>query len=206
MNVVIAPIYRVMNMRRRWRCEDGDGRARGPNNAAWVRRRVRAMRQGEWEGRGDEQAGHAIAILDATVRSLSSFALFFSNACCRQLSRFWHSWCSGIRCCGQRSATLGISHKARRRTVPQNSSRQWGHWPTRRKTAWLQRGSDWSWQRFLAGMMDGGRVRGGVGCCGAGRRLVDCREVVRTVRAVRGRRARRLTGQRRGSAEDVYEC
>ncbi|KAI0780761.1 hypothetical protein BD413DRAFT_11187 [Trametes elegans] len=56
-------------------------------------------------------------------------------------------------------------------------------------------------------MMDGGRVRGGAGCCGAGRRLVDCREeVVRTVRAARGQRTQRLTGQRRGSAEDVYEC
>ena len=44
------------------------------------------------EGKGEDedvgQAGHAVAILDATVRSLSSFALFFSNACCRQLSRF----------------------------------------------------------------------------------------------------------------------
>lgn len=41
------------------------------------------------EGGADRQAGHAIAILDATVRSLSSFALFFSKACCLQLSRFW---------------------------------------------------------------------------------------------------------------------
>ena len=46
----------------------------------------------------DRQAGHAIAILDATVRSLSSFALFFSKACCLQLSRFWQLWCSGMRC------------------------------------------------------------------------------------------------------------
>ena len=44
--------------------------------------------------------------------------------------------------------------EGRTRTVPQNSRRQWGHCPTIRKTAWLQRGSDWSWQRFLAGMMD----------------------------------------------------
>ena len=46
-----------------------------------------------------ERTGHAAAILEATVLSLSSFALFFSNACCLQLSRFWHSWCSGMRCC-----------------------------------------------------------------------------------------------------------
>lgn len=56
-------------------------------------------RDGWCKGRGVGKAGHAVAILDATVRSLSSFALFFSNACCLQLSRFWHSWCSGIRCC-----------------------------------------------------------------------------------------------------------
>ena len=66
-------------------------------------------RQGnEWEGERGE-AGHAIAILDATVRSLSSFALFFSNACCRQLSRFWQLWCSGMRCC--RSGREAVSVK-----------------------------------------------------------------------------------------------
>jgi len=36
----------------------------------------------------DQHECHAIAILDATVRSLSSLALFFSNACCLQLSKF----------------------------------------------------------------------------------------------------------------------
>ena len=38
------------------------------------------------------------------------------------------------------------------RTVPQNSRKQCGHLPTIRRTAWLQGVSDWSWQRFLAGM------------------------------------------------------
>ena len=40
----------------------------------------------------------------------------------------------------------------RERTVPQNSRKQCGHLPTIRRTAWLQGVSDWSWQRFLAGM------------------------------------------------------
>lgn len=40
------------------------------------------------------------------------------------------------------------------RTVPQNSERQCGHCPTRRRAAELQRESDsWNWQRFLAGMV-----------------------------------------------------
>jgi hypothetical protein len=42
---------------------------------------------------------HATPILDATVLSDSSFSLFFSNACWRQLSRLLHAWCSGSRCC-----------------------------------------------------------------------------------------------------------
>ena len=42
---------------------------------------------------------YAVAILEATVRSLSSFILFRSNACCLQSSRFEQLWCSGSRCC-----------------------------------------------------------------------------------------------------------
>ena len=41
---------------------------------------------------------YTTAILDDVVLSASSFALFFSKACCRQLSKFWQLWCSGIRC------------------------------------------------------------------------------------------------------------
>ncbi len=67
-----------------------------PTTLRWVLRGDKGG--GGGVGMGSGKAGHAIAILDATVRSLSSFALFFSNACCRQLSRFWHSWCSGMRC------------------------------------------------------------------------------------------------------------
>lgn len=47
------------------------------------------------------KTGYAIAIFGATVRSLSSFALFFSNACCLQLAKLRQLWCSGIRCCGR---------------------------------------------------------------------------------------------------------
>lgn len=39
-----------------------------------------------------------MAILEATVRSLSSFALFLLKACCRQSSIFVQEWCSGRRC------------------------------------------------------------------------------------------------------------
>jgi len=39
-----------------------------------------------------------MAILEATVRSLSSLALFLLKACCRQSSMFVHEWCSGRRC------------------------------------------------------------------------------------------------------------
>lgn len=39
-----------------------------------------------------------MAILEATVRSLSSFALFLLKACCRQSSMFVQEWCSGRRC------------------------------------------------------------------------------------------------------------
>lgn len=41
---------------------------------------------------------YATPIFEATVRSLSSFALFRSNACCRQSSRLLQAWCSGRRC------------------------------------------------------------------------------------------------------------
>ena len=44
------------------------------------------------------QDSYAVAIFDATVRSLSSLFLLRSNACCRQSSRFEHAWCSGRRC------------------------------------------------------------------------------------------------------------
>ena len=89
-----------------------------------------------------DEAGHAIAILDATVRSLSSFALFFSNACCRQLSRFWQLWCSGMRCYKARPVRQWNQDVRNwRRTVPQNSARQCGHEPTMRSAAWLQRAS-----------------------------------------------------------------
>ena len=61
-----------------------------------------------WGGRGViekalEAAGrgchYVMAILEATVRSLSSFALFLLKACCRQSSIFVQEWCSGRRCC-----------------------------------------------------------------------------------------------------------
>lgn len=40
-----------------------------------------------------------------------------------------------------------------RRTVPQNDAWQWGHEPTRRRTAELQGDGPLSWQRRLAGMI-----------------------------------------------------
>lgn len=39
-----------------------------------------------------------MAILEATVRSLSSLALFRSKACWRQSSSLLQLWCSGRRC------------------------------------------------------------------------------------------------------------
>lgn len=44
----------------------------------------------------------------------------------------------------------------RGRTAPQNSTRQWGHWPTMRRTAELQGVSAWSWQRFLMAIVSVG--------------------------------------------------
>jgi len=41
---------------------------------------------------------YVMAIFEATVRSLSSFALFLLKACCRQSSIFLQEWCSGRRC------------------------------------------------------------------------------------------------------------
>jgi hypothetical protein len=57
------------------------------------------------EGPNAERGGHAVAILEATVLSLSNFSLFRLNACCRQSSRLLHAWCSGNRCC-QGQSTL----------------------------------------------------------------------------------------------------
>ena len=48
--------------------------------------------------RPDAEQGHAVAILGATVLSLSNFSLFRLKACCRQSSRLLHAWCSGNRC------------------------------------------------------------------------------------------------------------
>jgi len=99
------------------------------------------MSETDVDGAGDEDhvtIDYAVAILDATVRSLSSLVLFRSKACCRQSSRFEQLWCSGRRC------------------EPQNWERQWGHSPTMRKAAEVQ----WEsvptpdWQRFLAGMVE----------------------------------------------------
>jgi len=86
---------------------------------------------GDWE----RMRHYATPIFEATVRSLSNFALFRSKACCRQSSNLLQLWCSGRRC------------------APQNSALQCGHWPTIRTTAELHGVSASSWQRFLAGIM-----------------------------------------------------
>jgi hypothetical protein len=104
------------------------------------------------EERVRTQRGHAVAILEATVRSLSSLALFRSKACWRQSSSLLQLWCSGRRC------------------APQNSDRQCGHWPTMRRTAELQGVSAWSWQRFLGAMVWIRGSRGMVVGRGGGRR------------------------------------
>ena len=89
--VMIAPRCSVVNIRGRWgrsrRRAGGGGMACAPIRRVLWRRRGERGEKGETveEGQG-RAAGHAVAILDATVRSLSSFALFRSNACCRQLS------------------------------------------------------------------------------------------------------------------------
>jgi hypothetical protein len=56
-----------------------------------------------FRGPRTRKRGHAVAILDATVRSLSNFSLFRLKACCRQSSRLLHAWCSGNRCCVRKS-------------------------------------------------------------------------------------------------------
>ena len=67
----------------------------GSDTAGVENRRGHGLEQevvGKGEGKQGERggkAGHAIAILAATVRSLSSLSLFLSKACCLQLSRFW---------------------------------------------------------------------------------------------------------------------
>jgi hypothetical protein len=73
-----------------------------------------------------------MAILAATVRSLSSFALFLSNACCLQSPRFVHSWFSG------------------RRWLAQNWSWQNAHCPAMRRMGEVQ---PLSWQSFLLAMI-----------------------------------------------------
>lgn len=73
---------------------------------------------------------------------------------------------------------LGQSKIRRRRTVPQNSERQCGHCPTRRRAAELQRASaSWNWQRFLAGMVMGRVKSGDVGAL-ANECMGQCRDVI----------------------------
>ena len=100
----------------------------------------------------DAERHHAVAILLATVLSLSNFSLFRLKACCRQSSRLLHAWCSGNRCCNDQSVQPE-SEQTGQRTVPQKSERQWGQLPIMRNAAWLHCCSPWNWQRFLAGMM-----------------------------------------------------
>lgn len=62
----------------------------------WSVKRPRVARQGG--GRGHRERHYAVAIFEATVRSLSSLFLFRSKACCRQSSKLVQLWCSGRRC------------------------------------------------------------------------------------------------------------
>jgi hypothetical protein len=59
----------------------------------------------------DAKRHHAVAILGATVLSLSNFSLFRLKACCRQSSRLLHAWCSGNRCCKRPVSPTGSSPK-----------------------------------------------------------------------------------------------
>ena len=81
------------------------GQGQNNYNAAVVGERADELGLGGLEivraVRKRRKTGYAIAIFGATVRSLSSFALFFSNACCLQLAKLRQLWCSGIRCCGR---------------------------------------------------------------------------------------------------------
>lgn len=56
---------------------------------------------------------YAVAILEATVRSLSNLDLFRSNACWRQSSKLVQLWCSGSLCCKlspvKRRPNLGLN-------------------------------------------------------------------------------------------------
>lgn len=62
--------------------------------------------------------------------------------------------------------------------MPQNSERQCGHCPTRRRAAELQRASaSWNWQRFLAGIVMG-RVKCGDGCALENKYKGQCRDVM----------------------------
>lgn len=54
-----------------------------------------SAKMGGCPGRDDYQA---MAILDATVLSLSNFSLFLLKAACLQSSKLEHMWCSGKRC------------------------------------------------------------------------------------------------------------
>jgi hypothetical protein len=79
--------------------------------------------------------------------------LLRSNAACRQSCRLLQLWCSGKRC-WETGLARGSNITCITLTSPQNWDLQCGHWPTIRSAAELQGVSDWSWQRFLAGMAD----------------------------------------------------
>jgi hypothetical protein len=68
-----------MQVTGRRKCEDAEARIWGKLTSAMKERRIADV--------GISGSGQAMANLGATVRSLSSFALFLSNACCRQSSR-----------------------------------------------------------------------------------------------------------------------
>ena len=54
-------------------------------------RRVLGRKRDDGRSGGNEGGvRHVMAIFEATVRSLSSFALFLLKACCRQSSMFVH--------------------------------------------------------------------------------------------------------------------
>ena len=105
---------------------------------------------------------------------------------------------------------LSQSKITRIRTVPQNSERQCGHCPTRRRAAELQRASEsWNWQRFLAGMAMG-RVKSGDVCALANECMGQCRDVIVLIKDSRcgggreqgrERRARTSGGRRRMSGD-----
>lgn len=68
------------------------------NNREWYREQGVIQSENKGDSSITDGLTYAVAIFEATVRSLSSFVLFRSNACCLQSSRLLQLWCSGSRC------------------------------------------------------------------------------------------------------------